>query len=70
MDVPFDNPMICDANIDFGYEDSIFTMVGGIVDNFMSLGYVSGYNKSLYPYCMYLVDAHRKLVIFLWHLVY
>jgi len=33
-----------------------------LVDNFMSLGYFSGYNASFDPYYMYLVDAPRKIM--------
>jgi len=54
--------MICDAN-DLGYEDN-FSMLGGNVDDFISLGYFSGYNASLDPYYMYLVDKPRNHVKF------
>ena len=55
--MPIDNPVICDTNVDLGYEDNMFNMLGKNVDNFMSLDYFSGYNASSDPYCMYLVDA-------------
>jgi len=35
INVPIDNAMICDANVNFGYEDNMFNMLGGNVDNFM-----------------------------------
>ena len=54
--------MIFYANDDLGYEDDMFNMLGGNVDNFMYLGCFSGYNASLDPYCMYLVDAPRKIM--------
>jgi len=57
IDVPINNHMICDAIVDLGYEDKMFNMFGGNVDKFMSLGYFSGYNASLDPYFMYLVDV-------------
>ena len=60
--MPIDNPMICDGKIDLSYENNLFNMLGGNVDNFMSLGYFSGYNPSLDPYFMYLVDAPRKIM--------
>jgi len=47
---------------DLGYEDNMFNMLGRNIDNFMSLGYFSGYNASLDPYFMYLVDAPRKIM--------
>ena len=37
MDVPIDNPMICDATMDLGYGDNIFYMLGGNVDGYVSL---------------------------------
>ena len=40
LDVPIDNPKICDPNIDLGYEDKMFNMLGENVDNFLSLGYL------------------------------
>ena len=54
--------MICDANNDLGYKDNMFSMLGGNVDKFMSLGYFSGYNAFLDPYFMYLMDAPRKIL--------
>ena len=43
---PVDNPMICDDNVNLGYEDNMFSMLGGNVDNFLSLGYFCGYDAS------------------------
>jgi len=62
IDKPIENPMIFYANHDLGYEDNMFNMFGENVDNFMSLGYFSGYNTSLDPNCMYLVDAPGKIM--------
>ena len=62
IDALISNPMIFDANNDLGYEDNMFSMLGGNVDNFISLGYFSGYNASLDPYFMHLVDAPRKIM--------
>ena len=79
IDVPVDNPNICDANIDLAYEDNMFNTPVGNIDNFMSLGYLGEYSASLDTYCMYLVDTPRKscgiiclisLLIFPWCLVY
>jgi len=42
IDVPIDNPMICNGNVDLGYENNMFNILGGNVDNFVSLGYFSG----------------------------
>jgi len=61
LDMPINNPMICNANVDLGYEDSMFDMLGGNIDNFKSLGYFSKHNASPDPYCMYLVDPPRKI---------
>ena len=54
--------MICDVTIDLGYEDNMFDMFSGNVDDFTSLGYLSGYNVSLDPYCIYLADVHRQIM--------
>ena len=38
-----ENPMIFDANIDLGYEDNMFSMLGGSIDDYVSRGYVTGH---------------------------
>jgi len=60
FDVPIDNLLICDANVDFGHDDNSFDVLDGNVDNFLFLSYLSGYNGSLGPYYIYLVDKPRK----------
>jgi len=62
INVLIDNPMICDANVDLGYKDCMFNMLDGNVNNFISLGYFSGYNASLDPHYMCLVDKPRKIM--------
>ena len=32
-----DSPMICDSNVDLGYKHNAFNMLGGKIDNFLSL---------------------------------
>ena len=59
LDVPIDNCEICDSNVDLGYEDNTLNMLGGILDNFLSLGYFSGCDASN-PYYIYLVDKPKK----------
>ena len=53
--------MICDSNADFGYEYNMFDMLSGKVDNFLSLGYFSGYDASLDSFCIYLRDKPKKI---------
>ena len=36
--------------------------LGGNVENFGSLGYFSGYDAALDPYCINLVDKPRKIL--------
>ena len=36
------NPMICDANVDLGYEDNMLDVLDGNVDDYLSLGYFRG----------------------------
>jgi len=38
LNAPIDNFMIYDANVDLGYENNIFSMLGGHLDNYVSLG--------------------------------
>ena len=40
----------------------MFNMLGGNVDNFLSLGYFYGHDASLDPYCIYLVDEPIKIM--------
>ena len=61
LDTPI-NPKICDSNVDLGHEVKMFNMLGGNVDNFLSLGYFCGYDASLDPYCIFLVDKPRKIM--------
>jgi len=48
--------------MNLGYEDNKFDVLGGNVDNFLSVGYFSGYDTFLDPYCTYLVDKHKKIL--------
>ena len=60
--MPIDNFEICDSNVDMSNKDNVLNMLGWNVDTFMSLGYFSGYDASLDPYCIYLVDKSRKIL--------
>jgi len=55
---PIDNPIICDAIMDLGYENNMFRMLGGSVHNYASLGYFRGHD--LFIYCVCLKDLPRK----------
>jgi len=61
-DVPIDNFEICDSNVDMGCADNMFHVFGGNVENFGSLGYFSGYDSILDPYCIHLLDNPRKII--------
>jgi len=61
LDVPNDNLMICDSNVDLGHEDNIFSMLGGNDHDYLSLGYLRGYDPSIDPYCISLEDLPRKI---------
>jgi len=60
---PISNHMICDSNIDLGYKDNIFNMLGRSVDNFHSLGYFCGYHASLDQYCISLEDLPKTIML-------
>ena len=64
VDVPIDNCEICESNVEMGHEDHMFSVLGGNNETFESLGYLSGYDAALDPYCTYLVDVPRKIM---WH---
>ena len=61
LDVPIDNPKVCNSNIDLGYEEKMFDVLVGNVYNFLSLGYFSGYNASIDTYCVGLGDLRKKI---------
>jgi len=61
LDVPIDNSMICDTNDNLGYVDKMFSMLGGNVDDYASLGYFRGYDLSIDPYCLCLGDLPKKI---------
>ena len=52
LDAPIDNSKICDSNFYLGHEDNKFNVLGGNVDNYLSLGYLRGYDPSINPYCV------------------
>jgi len=60
-DEPINNFLICDANNNLGYDDNMFSMLGGNVDNYVSLGYLRGYDPSIDPYCVCLGDLPKKI---------
>ena len=62
IDTPIENPKIFYANVDLGSMDNMFNMLGGNVEIFFSPGYFYGYDASLEPYCIFLVDAPRKIM--------
>ena len=62
FDVPSDISKLCDFNVDLGNEDNLLNMLGGNVETFESLGYFSGYDATLDPYCINLVDKLRKIL--------
>ena len=62
VDVPKDISELCDSNMDMGYADNMFHMFGGNVETFESLGNYSGYDVTLDPYCIYLVDKPKNIL--------
>jgi len=59
---PIDKPMICDSNVDLGYENKMIQVLGGNVDHFVPLGYCSGYDAYIDRYYIYLVDEPKKIM--------
>ena len=62
FDVPIDNFEICDFNVDMGYVDNVFNVLGGNLENYESLGYLCGYDAALGLYSIYLEDKPRKIM--------
>ena len=62
LDAPVDNPNICDFNVDLGYEDNIFSMLDRNVQDYLSTGYLRGYDPSIDLYCVRLEDLPRKIM--------
>jgi len=62
LDAPLDNPMICDPTIDLGYEDNMFHMLGGNVVDYVSLGYLGGYDPLIDYYYLCVGDLPRKVI--------
>ena len=60
--VPNDISKLCDSNVDVGNEDNVLNMLGENVETFESLGYFSGYDATLNPYFIYLVDKPKKIL--------
>ena len=50
IDVPIYNSMICDVNVDFGYEYNMFDVLGGNVDDLVPQGCLRGYDPSVDSY--------------------
>jgi len=47
VDVHTDNTVIFDANVDLGYEDNVFDVLGGSIDDYVSVVCFRGYNPPL-----------------------
>ena len=56
LDAPVDSPKIYHSNVDLGYEDNEFNVLGGNVDDYASFGYFKGYDPSIDPYCVCIED--------------
>ena len=58
-----DNFEIYDFNVGLGNEDKVLNTLGGNVETFESLGNFSGYNATIDPYCINLLDKPRKNLV-------
>ena len=54
--------MICDANVDSAYVDNVLDTHDRNIDDFVSLSYFRGYDTSLDPYYLYLIDERSKII--------
>jgi len=62
FDMPNDIFKLCDSNMDLGCDDNMLNVLGGNDKNFEPLGYFSGYDASLDPHYINLVDKPRKIL--------
>ena len=60
--MPIDIPIIFDANVDLGYEDNVFDVLVGSIDDYVSLRCFRGYDPSIDLYCVRLEDLPRKII--------
>jgi len=60
--IPIDNFEICDSNVEMGNKDNVLNMLGRSDENFEPLGYFSGCDTALDPYCINLVDKPGKIL--------
>ena len=55
--------MICDVDMDLGYENNMFRMLGGNVDDYVFLGYFRGFDPSIDSYCVCLENFPKKVML-------
>ena len=60
--MPVNNFLICDTNIDLGYEDNIFSMPRGNVHDYVPLGYFRGHDSFIDHYCICIGDLPKKIM--------
>jgi len=46
--------------MDLSYEDNIFSMLNGNIDDYLSFGYLRGYDRFIDSYSLYQEDLPRK----------
>ena len=61
IDRPIENLTIFDTNVDFGYENNVFDILGGNTDNYVSQGYLRGHDPSIDPHCVCLHELPKKI---------
>ena len=54
--------MICDATMDLSFENNMFYMLGGSVDDYVSAGYIRGFDPSIDPCYVCLEDFPKKVM--------
>jgi len=54
--------MIC-ADMDLGYKNDMFSMLGGNVDDYVFLGYFRRFDLLIDPYCVCLENLPKKVLL-------
>ena len=62
IDAPIGNNMIFEATMDSGYEDNVFDLLGGNVDDYAFLGYLRGYSPFINPHSVDLANLPRRVI--------
>jgi len=62
IDAPINNLKICDANMDLGHKNNMFSMLGGNFDGYVSRCCFRGYDPPINLYCARVEGLYKKII--------